>query len=271
MRVCSLGDLVLDVIVRLQRPLARGADAPSRITTGPGGQAANVAAWVSALGGEGRWLGKRGADPAGRLAGDGLAALGVDLRGPVAPEGSGVLVSLVEPGGERSMCPDRGVATTLSPDDVLAEHLAGCDWLQLSGYALFVEPVASAAARAVTVAREAGARVGVDLASWSDIRVFGPPRFREVVRRLEPDVVFANEEEDAEIGGRFSGPAWILKRGAAGCSFDGDVRPALAVKAVVDTTGAGDALAAGWLVGGPDLALAAAARCVQTAGSMPDV
>jgi sugar/nucleoside kinase (ribokinase family) len=62
---------------------------------------------------------------------------------------------------------------------------------------------------------------------------------------------------------------WILKRGIAGCSFDGDEREALAVPKVVDTTGAGDALAAGWILGGPDLALEAAARCVQRTGSMP--
>ena len=56
---------------------------------------------------------------------------------------------------------------------------------------------------------------------------------------------------------------------AGGCSFDGDERAAVPVDTVVDTTGAGDALAAGWIVGGPDLALAAAARCVRQAGAMP--
>lgn len=269
MRVCSLGDLVLDVIVRLQQPLARGADATSRISAGPGGQAANVAAWVAALGGQGRWLGTRTRDATGTLAADALAALGVELVGPVAPDGSGVIVSLVEPGGERTMCSDRGAAATLEPGAIRNEHLDGCGWLQVSGYALMREPTATAVGRAVELARARAVRVGVDLSSWSGIRDHGTARFREAVRRLEPDVVFANEEEDAEIGGRFDGPAWILKRGPHGCSFDGDERPALPVDAVVDTTGAGDALAAGWLVGGPALALAAAARCVATVGAMP--
>ena len=66
-----------------------------------------------------------------------------------------------------------------------------------------------------------------------------------------------------------AGAAWILKRGARGCSFDGDERAALAVTDVVDTTGAGDALAAGYIVGGPDLALEAAARSIGRVGSMP--
>ena len=81
--------------------------------------------------------------------------------------------------------------------------------------------------------------------------------------------MFANEDEEAVFGAPLEGAAWIRKRGARGCSFDGDERAALAVDAVVDTTGAGDALAAGWIVGGPDLALAAAARCIQRAGAMP--
>jgi sugar/nucleoside kinase (ribokinase family) len=111
--------------------------------------------------------------------------------------------------------------------------------------------------------------VSVDLASWSGIRDVGPDACRRLVQDLEPDVVFANEDEDRVIGGAWPGPAWILKRGERGCSFDGDERPAHPVGAVVDTTGAGDALAAGWIVGGPDEALRAAARCVQRAGSMP--
>jgi sugar/nucleoside kinase (ribokinase family) len=81
--------------------------------------------------------------------------------------------------------------------------------------------------------------------------------------------VFANEDEDRVFGGRLPGVVWILKHGARGCSFDGDEREALPVPEVVDTTGAGDALAAGWIVGGPDLALEAAARSVQRVGSMP--
>jgi sugar/nucleoside kinase (ribokinase family) len=89
------------------------------------------------------------------------------------------------------------------------------------------------------------------------------------VIELEPDVVFANEDEERIVRGPFAGVTWILKRGAGGCSFEGDEREALPVERVVDSTGAGDALAAGWIVGGPDLALEAASRCVQQLGAMP--
>ena len=268
MRVVSLGDLALDVVVRMRGSLARGADTASDVTLAAGGQGANVSAWAAALGAEARWLGKRAADGAGRLAAEGLERRGVELVGPVVETGNGVVVSLVEDGGERSMFPDRGVATDLRPEELETGWLA-CDHLHVSGYALVADPVASAAARAVELAREHGARVSVDLSSWSAIRDRGAAGFRALVASLAPDVVFANEDEEDLFGGPLAGAAWVLKRGARGCSFDGEERAALPVESVVDTTGAGDALAAGWIVGGADLALAAAARCVQHAGAMP--
>ena len=268
MRVVSLGDLALDVVVRVATDIAHAADTPARIMLSAGGQGANVAAWAAALGAESRWLGKRGDDPSGRLVAEQLVRLGVELVGPVEPEGTGVVVSLVEGQGERSMFPDRGAAVRLAPAELRPEWLA-CDHLHVSGYALLAEPVAHAAVRAVELAREAGAKVSVDLSSWSTIRDSGADRFRTLVESLAPDAVFANEDEDRVFGGRLADAAWILKHGARGCSFDGDERAALPVQEVVDTTGAGDALAAGWIVGGPDLALEAAARCVQRMGSMP--
>src|SRR3954463_3643525 len=105
MRIATLGDLLLDVIVRLEQPLARGGDVRSQTTTGAGGQAANVAAWAASLGADARCIAKRGDDPAGELLARELAARGVELVGPVAAGGTGVVVSLVE-AGERSLASD---------------------------------------------------------------------------------------------------------------------------------------------------------------------
>jgi sugar/nucleoside kinase (ribokinase family) len=267
MLVCSLGDLTLDVLVRLAAPVAVGGDTDAEITLSPGGQGANVAAWVAALGGRSRFIGKRGADEAGRLAAQGLEERGVEVLGPV--EGAnGIICALVTPDGERSMAADRGAAAGLRPDELDPAWLAGCDHLFVSGYALLREPARAAALRAVDLARTGGAQVSVDLSSWSAVREAGVDDFRAAVRAATPDAVFANEDEDRVVG-RLPGVAWILKRGARGVDFDGDERTALNVERVVDTTGAGDALAAGWIVGGPDLALEAAARCVSRLGSMP--
>ena len=269
MTICCLGDLVLDVIVRLEQPLAPDGDATSRIVLRPGGQAANVAAWVSELGGSARFVGKRGADDAGLLAATRLGELGVEIVGPIESEGNGVIVALVDPSGERTMCSDRGVATDLRPEEIDAMWFEECAHLHVSGYALLREPVGSAAREAIRVARESGARVSIDLSSWSAIRDFGAGEFRDLLEELAPDVVFANGDEDRIVGGPIEGSHWIVKRGSAGASFAGEHRDAVPVAAVVDSTGAGDAFAAGWIVGGPDLALAAGARCVQSAGSMP--
>jgi len=72
-----------------------------------------------------------------------------------------------------------------------------------------------------------------------------------------------------EVGADLVEALWIVKHGARGCSFAGDERASLPVPEVLDSTGAGDALAAGWIVGGADLALEAAARCVQQVGAAP--
>ena len=158
----SLGDLALDVVVRVRDEIARDADTPARVALSAGGQGANVAAWVAALGGSARWLGKRASDPPGRPAAEELAARGVELVGPVVPSGNGVIVSLADRDGARSMFPDRGVSTQLEPSEVRPEWLV-CDHLHVSGYALLAEPVAYAALRAGELAREAGARISVEI------------------------------------------------------------------------------------------------------------
>ena len=139
----------------------------------------------------------------------------------------------------------------------------------VTGYALFRSPIDEAAAKAAGAVRAQGGRISVDLSSWSAIRDSGEDAFRVAVRAAAPDVVFANEDEERLLGGPLAGVTWVLKRGAAGIVVDGVAHAAHPAEAVLDTTGAGDALAAGFLVGGPELGLDAAARCVARLGSLP--
>jgi sugar/nucleoside kinase (ribokinase family) len=106
----------------------------------------------------------------------------------------------------------------------------------------------------------------VDLASANDIEIVGAKRFAARLAALGPDLAFATEAERAAV------PAfdatWVIKLGRRGARFPEGVYPAPSV-VVVDTTGAGDALAAGYLVGGPELAIEAASRSVGLIGAMP--
>jgi sugar/nucleoside kinase (ribokinase family) len=262
--IVTLGDLLLDVIVRLRQPLAEGADADATTQLGPGGQAANVAAWVAELGGAARFVGKRADDEAGGIAARGLERYGVEVRGPLVEDRTGTIVALVGEDGARTMASDRGVSPEFHAGELDPAWLDGCSHLHLPGYSLLRSPIDGAALRAAELAP----RVSVDLSSWSAIRDFGPERFRERLRALRPAIVFANVEEERIVGGPLEDCDWVLKLGPLGARF-GDVElPAVPAEAL-DTTGAGDALAAGYLVGGPELALAAAARCVAKLGSMP--
>jgi sugar/nucleoside kinase (ribokinase family) len=275
--IATLGDVMLDVIVRLEQPLAPGDDVRAQTRTGAGGQAANVAAWASSLGTSSRCIAKRGDDATGELVARELAGHGVELVGPVAAGATGVVVSVVGNDGDRSMASDRGVAPSLAPDELDAAWLA-CDVLHLSGYALLREPVSNAALLAARLARDHGARISVDVATWTEIRAYGPVRFRELLDTIAPDVLFATEAEWEMLGGAYlTAPTGVIKRGARGCIVvTEDARLDLApVEAeVVDTTGAGDALAAGFLIGGSleeaaRRGLEAAALCVARVGSLP--
>ena len=276
-RIATLGDLTLDVIVRLEEPLASGGDVRARTRTGAGGQAANVAAWAAALGAQARCIAKRGDDATGELVGRELAARGVELAGPVGAGSTGVIVSIVGADGDRSLASDRGVAPSFAPDELDPAWL-DCDVLHLSGYALLRDPFSDTALLAARLAHERGALVSVDVAAWTEIRAYGPVRFRGLLDAAAPDVLFATEAEWEILGGAYlTAPTGVLKRGARGCTvLTAETRLDFASveSEVVDTTGAGDALAAGFLLGGSleeaaRRGLTAAARCIATVGSMP--
>ena len=260
--ICAIGDLILDVIVLPERPLAPDADTPATVRFAAGGQAANVAAWAVALGARSRLICKRGTDVSSTLAAAELSRHGVEVCGPVVTGRGGVVVSVRNSHGQRTMASDRGAASRLDASELDPAWVRDCDVLHISGYCLLVEPMAQAAMAAARLAR----RVSVDIASAGDIARVGAARYTERVSALGPDLIFATEAERAAVPELHA--TWVIKLGARGARFPEGVYPARATTAV-DTTGAGDALAAGYLVGGPECALEAAARCVSRVGAMP--
>ncbi|MBV9793970.1 MAG: carbohydrate kinase family protein [Actinobacteria bacterium] len=259
--ICVLGDAHLDVVVQLAGPVATETDTPAHTDVGVGGQAANVAAWIAGLGGQARLIAAWGSDPAARLVTDELTRRGVQLAGPALDGRTGVVVSLSDRGRSRSMLTDRGVGPQLAA--VEDGWLAGCGWLHLPAYSLVAEPVQG-------VALAAAARVpgrSLDLSSTAAVRDFGVERFRALVAGLRPDVIFGTEAE-TELVGPIAGAEAVVKLGPRGVRTAAGTWPAWPAEPV-DSTGAGDAFAAGYLVGGIELGLEAAARAVSKMGAMP--
>ena len=262
----TLGDLVDDIVVVLDEPINEASDTGARITHRRGGSAANVAAGF-ARSGQARFIGQVGADAVGvRLVSD-LARDGVDVSYVRRAGRSASIVVLVDADGERSMLVDRGSARDLADAD--PAWLDGADVLHLTFYSLLDEPIASVSRELATLAAERGIPVSLDLSSTTLLDSVGPERVLAIVAEIGPSLVFANADEAALIGidRPLAGAATVVKYGGDGCrvhpvdapSFE---VPAISIPVAVDTTGAGDTFAAGFLGQADwanDLAAAAAA------------
>jgi ribokinase len=289
-RLVVLGDVMVDVVCRLDGPIALGSDAPARIEFGYGGSGANVAAWAAVAQGAGAppvLAGRVGADERGRAAEGELRATGVETRLAVDPElPTGTCVVLVGPDGERSMVPDSGANDRLAegdlPDDVLVEGAH----LHLTGYTLVRDGSRAAGRAAIARARERGMSVSVDPSSAA---LLAPAFMDELtgVGLLLPNAEEAavlSREEDPEraalvLAGRIS--EIVVTLGSAGALWT-DGQKVFRVDAEratpLDTTGAGDAFAAGLLVARlsgarPEEALRGGCRlaavAVRTSGARP--
>ena len=164
-----------------------------------------------------------------------------------------MICSLVEPGGERSMAADRGAAAGLRAEELEAEWLAGCNHLYVSGYALMREPARGAAAQA-SRSPVPPARRSASISLLGAIRDVGPECFRTVVEDVALRTCSPTRTRRASSAAR-SPERHGSSSTARAAAFDGDERAALPVEEVVDSTGAEAPLAAGFIVGEPDLAL----------------
>jgi sugar/nucleoside kinase (ribokinase family) len=259
-----------------------------------GGSAANTIVGIANLGARAAYVGKIKDDQIGRLYAHDIRAAGVAFETKPASGGpaTGCSYILVTPDGERTMNTYLGAAQELMPGDIDAAQVAASSILYLEGYLWDPRSAKEAFVKASAIAHEAGRQVALTLSdSFCVDRYRG--EFLDLMRKGTVDLIFANEAElqslyqtadfdtalkqlrsDTKLG--------IVTRSEKGCvvaSKDGVTAvPAFPVQRIVDTTGAGDLFAAGFLFGlvrgagyenAGRLGALAAAEVIQHIGARP--
>lgn len=257
--LATVGDLVEDVIIWPTGSLTRGADNDAQIFRTPGGSAANVAR-IAATITPSRFIGCVGDDGIGEYLGSEHTKAGVDVR--LQRRGAtGAIVILIEADGERTMFPHRGASTLL--EDVQEQWLDGVSILHFPAYSFDGHPIAHTSAHLVRVMKKRGGRISIDASSTSVINSFGVGTFLELIQNLKPDIFFANQAESELLGlnnpekreeilQSLPSTVFVLKAGSDNTQiFQGGEEvisvPVPPIEEIRDTTGAGDAFAAGFL------------------------
>ncbi len=259
-----------------------------------GGSAANTIVGVADFGARGAFVGKVKSDQLGGVFSHDIRAAKVAFDTRAASDGPATACSyiLVTPDGERTMNTYLGAAQNLHPDDIDAAQIAASSVTYLEGYLWDPKDAKDAFVKAATVAHGAGRSVALTL---SDAFCVGRYRdeFLDLMRKRTVDLVFANEAElislyeaadfdTALVQFRKDVATGVVTRSEKGCvvvSKDGtDAVPAFPVEKVVDTTGAGDLFASGFLFGlvsgfemkkSAQLGALAAAEVIQHLGARP--
>lgn len=261
-RVIVVGDVTTDVVAVLHDPVATDSDTPARIQVSSGGQAANTACWLARHDHPVTLLSCVGDDWFGRARQRELSELGVDCAFQWCTEAGTGTVIVLSQGCGRSMLTDRGANTRLSGDgiDAVIAGRPDAGHLHLSGYVLLDPDSRPAGLHALALARSHGLTTSVDAASVQPLREAGIDNCLSWLAGI--DLLLANEAEAAVLSHGLAAESAacalttvaqyvVVKRGAAGAVWAGRDGALLRVRArpveVADTTGAGDAFAAGLL------------------------
>ena len=255
-----VGDLLIDITAVTRGPINYASDTRAQISVRPGGAGANTASWLAHLGESVHLIGALGTDVFATMFRQSFANTGVHLHATeVTGAPTGTCIIIVDSTGERTMLPDPGANSFLAPSQISDSLFCAGAHLHLSGYTLLNPATRAVGQIALARARADHLTCSLDAASAAPISA-NPGAIREVLGQI--DVLLANADEAAALTG-FTDPAQalaalaevvdtvVIKCGPQGAlAAQGNQHaqvPALPAK-VVDTTGAGDAFAAGFLV-----------------------
>ncbi len=264
MKILSLGDLLLDLLVRYD-PLSGEADTGAdAVQIWAGGSAANFAVHAAQLGADVRFVSRVGRDFAGEMLVRSLEDEDVvpEVRA-IGGEATGRVLVMVDGEGGRRMWSYPGASSTISPDDLDSLWFQSLDAFHLTGYSLLRDGPREAALQALGMARAGGSPIcTLDPNPPHLISDYGPAHFRELITTLNFDLIFPNIEEGRLLSGKEEpaevaasllsvSPLVVLKLGEEGClvaTHDHLFRVPAAPARAIDATGAGDAFTAGFVV-----------------------
>ncbi|MCX6439338.1 MAG: carbohydrate kinase family protein [Actinobacteria bacterium] len=288
-KILCIGDLALDVISQLKEPINYGNDTASRISSHPGGQAANVATWITRTHSKAQLVARVGNDPVGFALISDLDKYGVEHMNLMhSGRPTGVVVILVDSNGERTMFPDNGANADLEVSDL--PPLDDVDGVYVSGYALLDFRSREAVLSMIAKIKAAGKPIYFDPTTTGAMKIVSRDEVLSWVSLM--DGILLNSEEALYLGDAKDvqtaeknltayTPLVVIKlgsRGAMAVHNDIVAKVSAVTTNVVDTTGAGDSFAAGfipkWLeTNDLEAALSAgtalAAKCVATVGARP--
>ena len=288
-KILCIGDLALDVISQLKEPINYGNDTASRISSHPGGQAANVATWITRTNSKAHLVARTGNDPVGFALISDLDKYGVEhLNLMHSGRPTGVVVILVDANGERTMFPDNGANADLEASDL--PPLDDIDGVYLSGYALLDFRSRDAVLAMIKKIKAAGKPIFLDPTTTCAMKIVSREEVLSWVSMM--DGILLNSEEALYLGDSKDvetaetnlsqhTPLVVIKLGSKGAmAINGSVKAKVSAVTtnVVDTTGAGDSFAAGFipkwletsdLTQALSAGAALAAKCVSSVGARP--
>ena len=231
------------------------AEMPQTLATG--GSTSNTIHGLARLGAQAGYIGKVGNDDLGRLFREECQRFGVIPHLIESNEDTGVAITFISPNAERTFATYLGAAATMQPDQVDAEILKSYDIIHIEGYLIFNHDLILSICQK---AKEQGLQISMDMASYNLIE--SNLDFVKMLLRDYVDIIFANEEEAKAFTGVENVealhalseycPVAIVKVGKDGSyiKMDGEVTAIAPVDAKrLDTTGAGDIYASGFLYG----------------------